>query len=202
MRQPGAGNSDLTCPSNPNVQPAVPQACLSQDNDSSDPNVQPAAQTAFKQNPSAEDVRWHDPLILEFFSGNGRVTACMKQLGLSAFGVDKNPSKSVTTCLPADLSTSRGQALCREWFASPRLAGIFATPAYRADAANAFLSQLLLEALSRGVICVLGNPFDAPYWQSSSWAQVSSSFSFVPCHDCAYDGEHLRSTVFAVSDSC
>ena len=199
-RQPCAEGSDLPCPSNPNVQQEVPQACLSQDNDSSNTNVQPAAQTAFKQNPSTEDVRWHDPLILEFFSGNGRVTASMKQLGLSAFGVDADPSKSVTTCLPADLSTSRGQALCREWFASPRLAGIFATPACQAEDANTFLSELLTEALSRGIVCVLGNPLDSAYWQSYSWTQVSASFSFVHCHECAYDGEHFKSTVFAVSD--
>ncbi|CAE7816109.1 unnamed protein product [Symbiodinium sp. CCMP2592] len=107
------------------------------------------------------DVVWNDPLVIELFAGNGRVTACLKQLGLSAAGVDRNPSKSVSFCLPADLTSARGQKLCKEWLASPRLAGIFATPpAFTAATADAitFLLHVLSTSLTNGVLCAIANP--------------------------------------------
>ena len=200
--------ADTNLNPNPSVQPDAPVPCADAPvpcevkalNDSSNSNSCPDVPSAIKQNCHDADVRWHDPLILEFFSGKGRVTACMKQLGLSAFGVDVKPSTSVTTCLPADLSTSSGQALCREWFVSRRLAGIFATPPANSAVATAFLGELVLEAISRGVICVIGGRMDADYWQTPSWANISSHFTFVSCHDCAYEGAHERTTVFAASD--
>ena len=70
--------ADQSFTPNPDVQHDVPMPCeVTAPNDSSNSNVHSAEHSAIKQNPLDADVRWHDPLILEFFSGNGRVTACM-----------------------------------------------------------------------------------------------------------------------------
>ncbi|CAE7032315.1 unnamed protein product [Symbiodinium sp. CCMP2592] len=150
------------------------------------------------------DVVWNDPLVIELFAGNGRVTACLKQLGLSAAGVDRNPSKSVSFCLPADLTSARGQKLCKEWLASPRLAGLFATPpAFTAANADAitFLLHVLSTALTNGVLCAIANPRQSRFWQNPQWRAVASSFRFVACQECTFGGRHDDHTVFAVSDS-
>ncbi|CAE7262014.1 unnamed protein product [Symbiodinium sp. CCMP2592] len=150
------------------------------------------------------DVVWNDPLVIELFAGNGRVTACLKQLGLSAAGVDRNPSKSVSFCLPADLTSARGQKLCKEWLASPRLAGIFATPpAFTAANADAitFLLHVLSTSLTNGVLCAIANPRQSRFWQNPQWRAVASSFRFVACQECTFGGRHDDHTVFAVSDS-
>ncbi|CAE7253222.1 unnamed protein product [Symbiodinium sp. CCMP2592] len=150
------------------------------------------------------DVVWNDPLVIELFAGNGRVTACLKQLGLSAAGVDRNPSKSVSFCLPADLTSARGQKLWKEWLASPRLAGIFATPpAFTAANADAitFLLHVLSTALTNGVLCAVANPRQSRFWQNPEWRTVASSFRFVACQECTFGGRHDDHTVFAVSDS-
>ena len=148
-------------------------------------------------------VVWKDPLVIELFPGSGRVAACLKQLGLSAVGVDRDPSRSTTTCLPADLSALRDQKLCLEWLSSPRLAGIFATPPHQFCAGlGSFLVRIFRDALNRGVLCVIGQSRVSPFWQSSAWQAVSAHFTFVACQECAYGGSHSAHTVFAVSARC
>ncbi|CAE7258535.1 unnamed protein product [Symbiodinium sp. CCMP2592] len=120
------------------------------------------------------DVVWNDPLVIELFAGNGRVTACLKQLGLS------------------------------EWLASPRLAGIFATPpAFTAANADAitFLLHVLSTALTNGVLCAIANPRQSRFWQNPQWRAVASSFRFLASQECTFGGRHDDHTVFAVSDS-
>ncbi|CAE7032352.1 unnamed protein product [Symbiodinium sp. CCMP2592] len=148
-----------------------------------------------------DPVTWCDPLVIELFSGSGRVTACLKQLGLSAVGVDADKRRSISTCLQADLATPKGQELCMEWLSSPRLAGLFVTPpAHLTDATGQFLAAALLHVLGRGAVCVLAQAGDGTFWKSDCWTKVSSNFTFVSCHECAYEGNHLSTTIFAVTD--
>ena len=146
------------------------------------------------------DPRWHDPLVIELFAGGGRVTACLKQLRVSAVGVDADPSSATTACLKADLASAAGRDLCNEWLASPRLAGIFATPPQGLAApALEFLSGLVPQLVRRGVLCVLCNPRDSLYWQHATWSSIAHHFSFVACQHCAFGGDHSSHTAFAVS---
>ncbi|CAE7831241.1 unnamed protein product [Symbiodinium sp. CCMP2592] len=148
-----------------------------------------------------DPVTWCDPLVIELFSGSGRVTACLKQLGLSAVGVDADKRRATSTCLQADLATPTGQELCMEWLSSPRLAGLFVTPpAHLTGAMGQFLAAALLHVLGRGAVCVLAQPGDGTFWTSDCWSKVSSNFTFVSCHECAYEGNHLSTTIFAVTD--
>ncbi|CAE7221237.1 unnamed protein product [Symbiodinium sp. CCMP2592] len=148
-----------------------------------------------------DPVTWCDPLVIELFSGSGRVTACLKQLGLSAVGVDADKRRSISTCLQADLATPKGQELCMEWLSSLRLAGLFVTPpAHLTDATGQFLAAALLHVLGRGAVCVLAQAGDGTFWKSDCWTKVSSNFTFVSCHECAYEGNHLSTTIFAVTD--
>ncbi|CAE7037204.1 unnamed protein product [Symbiodinium sp. CCMP2592] len=162
--------------------------------------TRPSDSSACTSDAVPNPVTWCDPSVIELFSGSGRVTACLKQLGLSAVGVDADKRRSISTCLQADLATRKGQDLCMEWISSPRLAGLFVTPpAHLGSAMDQFLAAALLHVLGRGV-CVLAQPGDGPFWTSDCWSKVSSHFTFVSCHDCAYEGNHLSTTIFAVTD--
>ncbi|CAE6970568.1 unnamed protein product [Symbiodinium sp. CCMP2592] len=88
-----------------------------------------------------------------------------------------------------------------DMISSPRLAGLFVTPpAHLGSALDQFLAAALLHVLGRGAVCVLAQSGDGPFWTSDCWSKVSSHFTFVSCHDCAYEGNHLSTTIFAVTD--
>ncbi|CAE7368778.1 unnamed protein product, partial [Symbiodinium sp. CCMP2456] len=70
------------------------------------------------------------PVIFELFAGTGRVTACLRRLGLhSAHGIDHVvvPEAS-STPLIADLTTLEGQQLAMFWISNPLLSAVFAAP--------------------------------------------------------------------------
>ena len=71
-----------------------------------------------------------DCLIVEVFAGTGRVTACLKQLGLqSSFGVDHVRSRQAAAqIVMCDLSTSQGQDLLWSWLRNPFVVGLFLAP--------------------------------------------------------------------------
>ena len=70
------------------------------------------------------------PVVFELFAGTGRVTACLRRLGLhSAHGIDHVvvPDAS-STPLIADLTTVEGQQLAMFWIGNPLLSAVFAAP--------------------------------------------------------------------------
>ena len=69
-------------------------------------------------------------MIIEVFCGTARVTACLKQYGLSScFGVDYLHSKQAASqVIIADLCTSEGTALVRQWLSHEFVVGIFLAP--------------------------------------------------------------------------
>ena len=69
------------------------------------------------------------PVIIEVFCGTARVTACLKELGLSeAFGVDHETGKAVATVKQLDLTLQRDQEIFLQWLRSPLLVGLFIAP--------------------------------------------------------------------------
>ena len=62
--------------------------------------------------------------------GTGRVTACLRQFGLSSsFGVDHiRPRNCVAPVSPVDLTTKRGRDLLASWLKNPRVVGVFLAP--------------------------------------------------------------------------
>ena len=67
---------------------------------------------------------------MEIFAGSARVTASLKQLGLtSSFGVDKFRSKNAMSAITiADLTTPEGEALLMNWLQMANVVGIFLAP--------------------------------------------------------------------------
>ena len=69
-------------------------------------------------------------LIFETFSGTGRVTACLRKLGVSAAHAVDHCVHNEAAALPllADLTTPEGRELCWFWLRSPLLVAVFAAP--------------------------------------------------------------------------
>ena len=69
-------------------------------------------------------------MVVEIFAGSGRVTACLKQLGLqSCFGIDKVRNRNcIAPLVTADLTTPEGEKLLFSWLDSPLVVGIFMAP--------------------------------------------------------------------------
>ena len=93
------------------------------------------------------------PLILELFSGSGRVTAALRALGFEAVAIDK--VKSVGCAAPPwvlDVSTPDGLAQLLQLVQNPRVLGLFAAPACGTC------------SLARGIPCwdSQGNPVPVP----------------------------------------
>ena len=70
------------------------------------------------------------PVIVELFSGTGRVTACLRRIGLKqSHAVDHLVVEDCATPpLIADLSTKEGQDLAKFWLGNPLLAAVYAAP--------------------------------------------------------------------------
>ena len=69
------------------------------------------------------------PFVIELFAGSGRVTACLRHLGLvSSFGVDHVLQKNAGRVILCDLTTPEGQQLCLDWINSPLCLAVFAAP--------------------------------------------------------------------------
>ena len=70
------------------------------------------------------------PVVFEIFSGTGRVTACLRKLGVSAAHAVDHCVHDEAAALPllADLTTPEGRELCRFWLSSPLLIAVFAAP--------------------------------------------------------------------------
>ena len=70
-----------------------------------------------------------EPVIIELFAGTGRVTACLKALGLNqSCGIDRIRCSNLTTLYTVDLSNARGQQLVLQWLRHPLVRGFFAAP--------------------------------------------------------------------------
>ena len=79
-------------------------------------------------------------LVIEVFAGTGRVTACVKQLGMtSAFGTDHvRHEQAMSQIVLADLTTKAGVELLMQWFSNHRVVGLFlASPCGSASRARA-----------------------------------------------------------------
>ena len=70
------------------------------------------------------------PVVFELFSGSGRVTACLRKLGLhAAHGIDHVVvPEAASSPLIADLTTEEGQQLALFWITNPLLSAVFAAP--------------------------------------------------------------------------
>ena len=70
------------------------------------------------------------PVVFELFSGSGRVTACLRKLGLhAAHGIDHVVApEAASSPLIADLTTEEGQQLALFWITNPLLSAVFAAP--------------------------------------------------------------------------
>ena len=70
------------------------------------------------------------PVVFELFSGSGRVTACLRKLGLhAAHGTDHViVPEAASSPLIADLTTEDGQQLALFWITNPLLSAVFAAP--------------------------------------------------------------------------
>ena len=80
-------------------------------------------------NVSFSEVQISCPTVIEIFCGSARVTASLKELGLSAsFGVDHDTKKAVSTAKRLDLTLTSDQDLLLQWVKSPLVVGIFIAP--------------------------------------------------------------------------
>ncbi len=72
----------------------------------------------------------YEALVIEVFCGTGRVTACLRQFGLSSsFGLDHvRPRKCVAPVSLVDLTTKRGRDMLASWLKNPRVVGEFLAP--------------------------------------------------------------------------
>ena len=70
------------------------------------------------------------PVVFELFAGTGRVTACLRKLGLkSSHGIDHVVAENASTIpLIADLTTEEGQQRALFWITNPLLSAVFAAP--------------------------------------------------------------------------
>ena len=97
-----------------------------------------------------------DCLIIKIFAGTARVTACLKQFGMSsAFGTDHVRHKQ--SMAQADLTTKAGVELFMQWLSNPNVIGIFlAPPCGTASRARAIpMNQSALEIHRHPSRCVL-----------------------------------------------
>ena len=72
----------------------------------------------------------HECLIIEVFAGTGRVTACLKQYGMSsAFGTDHVRHKQAMSPIAiTDLTKKAGIELLMQWLSDSRVVGLFLAP--------------------------------------------------------------------------
>ena len=72
----------------------------------------------------------HECLVIEVFAGTGRVTACLKQFGMtSAFGTDHVRNKQAMAPIAiADLTKKAGVELLMQWLSDKRVLGLFLAP--------------------------------------------------------------------------
>ena len=69
------------------------------------------------------------PVIIEVFCGSARVTASLKEIGLSeSFGIDHEVSKAIATVRKLDLTLSKDQKIFLQWMKSPLVVGLFWAP--------------------------------------------------------------------------
>ena len=70
------------------------------------------------------------PVVFELFAGTGRVTACLRKLGLkSSHGIDHVVTENASSIpLIADLTTEEGQQRAMFWITNPLLSAVFAAP--------------------------------------------------------------------------
>ena len=70
------------------------------------------------------------PVVFELFAGTGRVTACLRKLGLkSSHGIDHVVTEHASSIpLIADLTTEEGQQRAMFWITNPLLSAVFAAP--------------------------------------------------------------------------
>ena len=75
------------------------------------------------------EVQISCPTVIEIFCGSARVTASLKELGLSqSFGVDHDVRKAESTAKRLDLTLKSDQELFLQWMQSPLVVGIFIAP--------------------------------------------------------------------------
>ena len=69
-------------------------------------------------------------MIIEVFAGTGRVTACLKQFGMSsAFGTHHVRHKqAMAPIVLADLTTKAGVDLLTQWLSNRQVIGFFLAP--------------------------------------------------------------------------
>ena len=70
------------------------------------------------------------PVVFELFSGTGRVTACLRRIGIKqAYAVDHLVVEDCAAPpLIADLTSQDGQNLAKFWLSNPLLSAVFAAP--------------------------------------------------------------------------
>ena len=89
----------------------------------------PSNHSAAASSVSFSEVQMSCPTVIEIFCGSARVTASLKELGLSeCFGVDHDIKKAVSTAKRLDLTLKSDQELLLHWLKSPLIVGIFIAP--------------------------------------------------------------------------
>ena len=79
--------------------------------------------------PPSSEEDFSCPIVIEVFCGTARVTAALKNIGLSgSFGVDHVTGKAISAVKLLDLTTLEGQRLLLRWLRSPRVQALFIAP--------------------------------------------------------------------------
>ena len=77
-------------------------------------------------NISFSDLQIERPVVIEIFCGSARVTARLREVGLSdAFGVDHDISKATASAKQLDFTKQSDQRIFLQWLRSPLVVGIF-----------------------------------------------------------------------------
>ena len=126
------------------------------------------------------------PVVFELFSGSGRVTACLRKLGLhAAHGIDHVVvPEAASSTLIADPTTEEGQQLASFWITNPPLSAVFAAPP--------------CGTCSRAFACE--NPNGSWFWNTSFFQGIAHLCPFrVILHHCAFGGHRPKRTTIASS---
>jgi hypothetical protein len=80
-------------------------------------------------NISFSDLQIERPVVIEIFCGSARVTARLREVGLSdAFGVDHDISKATASAKQLDFTKQSDQRIFLQWLRSPLVVRIFLAP--------------------------------------------------------------------------
>ena len=129
------------------------------------------------------------PVVFELFSGSGRVTACLRKLGLhAAHGIDHVVvPEAASSTLIADPTTEEGQQLASFWITNPPLSAVFAAPP--------------CGTCSRAFACE--NPNGSWFWNTSFFQGIAHLCPFRVIFDhCAFGGHRPKRTTIASSLDC